>query len=465
MAKKFIGIDIENGTLRAVTAEMTKSGVVLTAAAEKTLATDENALAQALSEVLGDLAFGDKVAACLPAVGSFFRNLEFPFSDAKKINAALPLEMAGQVPDGVDLEFDFLAPRAHGNQFTIPAAAVKKSAVISLTEQFQAAGCTLHLLDLAPFAFAAGLRGTLDSTVLVTLRHKEIVLARVEDGQVSDYRSLPRKAGMDALKTTAILNREYLALTHAGKRDALPLTLIGSGVDTDLQQALRHAGLKVVVPSLQVSGTPLEPAFIPAAALALRAALPERERQLNFLKGELAPKSEWAGFRRRLIGASVMLGCCLILLGVGAYTNYAHKVARAEALREEMANIFRETFPQATVIVDVPAQMRSSLSQLQERARLLGLGTDRSALSILREVSARTPADVTLDVRELSFIGDQLRLDGTTSSFEAINRLSRSLESSSLFRDAQITDAKMGLDGTRVDFRLNLRIAPEDLIR
>ncbi|KIH75830.1 general secretion pathway protein L [Geoalkalibacter ferrihydriticus] len=465
MAKKFIGIDIEKGTLRAVTAEMTKTGPVLTAATLRPLAADESDLSQALSEILGDLAFGDRVATCLPAVGSFFRTLEFPFSDPKKIAAALPLELAGQVPNGEDLEFDFLAARPQDGQFSIAAAAVKKSAAAAMAEKFQEAGHPLHLLDLAPFAWVAGLRKHVDKGVLATLNQKEVVLARIEDGQVADYRSLPRRANLDTQKIASLMMREYLALAHAGKHPPLPLILIGSGVTNELRQTLSDAGLSVQVPSLKLAGEPLEPAFLPAAALALRTALPERERNLNFLKGELAPKSEWSGFRRRLIGASVLLGLCLVLLGAGAYTNYAHKMSRADALREEMSNIFRETFPQATVIVDVPAQMRSSLVQLQDRARLLGLGSDRSALSILREISARSPADVTLDVRELSFIGEQLRLDGTTTSFEAINRLSRSLETSPLFRDAQITDAKMGLEGTRVDFRLNLRITPEEFIR
>jgi general secretion pathway protein L len=45
------------------------------------------------------------------------------------------------------------------------------------------------------------------------------------------------------------------------------------------------------------------------------------------------------------------------------------------------------------------------------------------------------------------------------TSFEAINRIARSLEQSPLFAQAQIADAKMSLDGTRVDFRLHLSFA------
>ncbi|WP_305041105.1 GspL/Epsl periplasmic domain-containing protein [Geoalkalibacter sp.] len=466
MAKKFIGIDIEDGLLRIVIAEAGKTGPVLTSATERTLPADENALVQALTESLDQVAFGDVVATFLPAVGSFSRRLEFPFSDPKKIAAALPLEMTSQVPAGEDLEFDFLAPQSQGGgTYRVSAAAARKSAAVLKAEIFQQAGVPLHVLDLSPFAFAAGLRRCIDSGVLGFINAGEITLAHLAEGQIVDFRSLPHRPGQPIDKLTSLILRDYLALAKPDNDASPPLYLIGSAVTGELQQALREAEIDVRIPELNIRGENLSAALLPAAALALRAALPERDRQLNFLKGELSPKSEWAGFRRRLIGASALLGLTLILAGAGAYTNFAHKKARAEQLREEMSQVFRETFPQTSVIVDVPAQMRSNLAQLRERARLLGLGADRSALNVLREVSARTPADITLDIRELNFTSDQLRLDGTTSSFEAINRLSLSLETSPLFRDAQITDAKMGLDGTRVDFRLNLRISPEDLLQ
>jgi general secretion pathway protein L len=43
-----------------------------------------------------------------------------------------------------------------------------------------------------------------------------------------------------------------------------------------------------------------------------------------------------------------------------------------------------------------------------------------------------------------------------TSSFDAVNRMARSLEQSTMFREAQIADAKMSIDGSRIDFRINL---------
>ncbi len=463
MAKKYIGIDFDSDALRVVTAAAAKGGPILTSAREYPLGAEEDALSDALAEALSEVTFGDRVVACLPAVGSFFRHLEFPFSDPKKLESVLPLELDSQVPTTDELVFDFLAPQPKGEKFEVPAAAVRKDRAAQMAAHFEAAGQSLQILDLAPFAYAAGLRDLLQTGILATVTKSEVSLARIENGRVLDFRSLPLGAAVAPQKIAATIRREYLMLAKADSDGSPTLHLIGPGVSDFLLAALGEAGIETRIPPLAIDGHSLAPAMLPAAALALRAGLPSRERQFDFLKGDLKPKSEWAGFRRQVIAASVLLGLVLILGGVGAYANYAHLHSRAEALREEMTQVYRQTFPNASVIVDVPAQMKSSLAQLQEKARLLGIGQDRSALNLLREVSARTPAEMTLDVRELTYNGEQLRIDGITTSFESINRLSQSLEASPLFGEAQIADAKMSIDGSKVDFRLNLKISPEEL--
>ena len=60
-----------------------------------------------------------------------------------------------------------------------------------------------------------------------------------------------------------------------------------------------------------------------------------------------------------------------------------------------------------------------------------------------------------------SYTPDTVTFEGSTSSFDAVNRLAKALEQSPLFRTPQVADAKMSLDGSRVDFRLNLAFSEE----
>lgn len=462
MAKKFIGIEIGPKTLRVVTMIQEKGVPVFISARERAAGTAEER-SLALAGMLEEVTFGDRVAACLNTVGSYFRLLEFPFGDSKKIETALDLEMSSQLPTNEGLVCDFLAPRQRDHDFSVPAAAVKRTAVTDILHVVQRAGQPLHLLDLSPFAYAAGLAEPVPEGILAVVLQNEVTVAQVEAGEVISFRAMPRRPKDNVEHLAAMIHRDYIAFARSLGENQLRLFLIGEGAGEELVQALKEMGLESAYPSLEMEGGRIAPDMLPAAALALRAALPPRIRQFNFLKGNLAPKNEWSGFRLRLIALAGLIGLTAILAATGAYLNYVQQSKQAEMLRKETVSIFRQTFPQIQTIVDVPSQMRSKIDELRTRARLLGSGQSRSALNVLREISTRLPAEVKFDVRELVYGDDQLHIDGTTSSFDAINKLSQALEASTLFEQSQIADAKMGLDDGRVDFRLNLKIALEEL--
>jgi general secretion pathway protein L len=148
-------------------------------------------------------------------------------------------------------------------------------------------------------------------------------------------------------------------------------------------------------------------------------------------------------------------------LGAAAWLNYSGKARRAEALNQEMVRIFRETFPGETAIVDVSLQMRGKISEMQKKVALYGADSSRSALSVLREISERLPQDLVVDIRELNFTPETVMFEGSTASFDAVNRLAKALEQSPTFGTPQVADAKTSLDGSRVDFRLNLTFNEE----
>jgi general secretion pathway protein L len=106
--------------------------------------------------------------------------------------------------------------------------------------------------------------------------------------------------------------------------------------------------------------------------------------------------------------------------------------------------------------VDAAQQMRGKMKELRDRGRLIGAGNAHTPLAVLQEISRQVPAEIVLDIRDLNYTPESVRMEGITSSFDAINQIARGLERSPLFAQAQISDAKMSADGSRVDFRLNL---------
>ncbi|NOX26054.1 MAG: hypothetical protein GXP59_08090 [Deltaproteobacteria bacterium] len=459
MVKKYIGVDIGSETIRVVSLSLVKGVPVFINASERQAVTAADR-SQALNEMLGEVAFGDRVAAALSTVGSYCRRLEFPFSEARKIDPAVALEMGTQLPTSDELVCDFLAPRSNGDIFTVSAAAVKRDAVLDILSLFTEAGQPLHLLDLSPFGYVAALAETIVDGVLGVVTD-EVTVVQIKAGQVVSFLTMPRRSQDSGEHLAAVIQRYYRTLAKAGGNQA-EIFLIGAGAGDELCRALRDKGLAPRYPPLLIDKQPMAPAMLPAAALALRAALPGNIRCFNFLKGDLAPKNEWVGLRLRLIVMAALVGLTVIFAVTGAYLNYGHQQKRAAMLKAETIAIFRQTFPDIHIIVDVPSQMRTNLAALREKARLLGVGKSRSALNVLRELSVRIPRNLSVDIREIVYEDGQLHIKGSTSSFEAINRLSQALAASPLFQQPQIADAKMGLAGGRVDFSMTVKNSAED---
>jgi general secretion pathway protein L len=336
---------------------------------------------------------------------------------------------------------------------------VRIDALEKIVEVFDRADIPLHIVDLAPFAFVRGLREHIPDGILACLGVRETTIALVTAGRVSDYRVIPASPAATVQETARMLLRESASLQREAHTGGPSLTLIGPGVTPELLDILRPGTRRVEIPRFTLDHREVEPEYLPAVALALRAAMPAKQREFNFRRGRYALKNEWSTLKREMIAAaSILLLSILILAGTG-YLNYAHKAARAEQLQQQMVKAFRETFPGAAPMVDIPLQMRSKITELRQQAWQIGSGPQGSVLRVLQEISSSIPAEVTLDIRDMNFSAESVRLEGVSTSFEAINQIARSLEQSPLFAQAQIADAKMSLDGTRVDFRLNLSFA------
>ncbi|MEZ4485470.1 MAG: GspL/Epsl periplasmic domain-containing protein [Syntrophotaleaceae bacterium] len=240
----------------------------------------------------------------------------------------------------------------------------------------------------------------------------------------------------------------------------LPSHLLGSQADQPLAQALQQQGLEAKIPEWQLAGQPVASEFLPAVTLAWRALRAERGGG-NFRRGSFALKGEWAALKKKLVLAGAVLALTAAVAVGSAWLGYAHRARRAEALQQQLTSVFRDTLPGTQTIVDIPLQLRQAIGVLRSKGRLLGVGSSDSALAALQEISVRMPEKLRVDINNLNYGADGLRLEGSTGSYDDINRIARSLEQSPLFGEAQISDAKTSLDNQRIDFRLNLSFSGE----
>ncbi|OEU53761.1 MAG: hypothetical protein BA871_14320 [Desulfuromonadales bacterium C00003096] len=455
MDKRFIGIDIDRGWVRLAIAGYDSDGPQLLAT-DKRPWSDQEELRQALRELSGNTRiYGDRLAAALPAAAGFSRWLHYPFEDPKKIEGAMRFAMASQLPVAEqDCMIVTHARQAEEEGCRVAASAVPESAVAAFLEPFEAEGIPLQLLDLAPFAMPQALADRCETAIVVLLREEETVIALLQQGHTADYRLFSQvPSGLE--RPTWLLQQSHM-LQAQHRLSGLPLYLLGSQADQALLEALRQQDQQAEIPEWTLEGQSVSAEFLPAVTLAWRALRSDSEDGGNFRRGAFALKGEWAALKKKLVVAGAILALTLAIASGSAWLGYAHKAQQAEALQQQLTSLFRGTLPATQTIVDIPLQMRQAIGQLRSKGRLLGVGSSGSALAVLQEISDRMPKDIRVDIDHLNYAADGLRLEGSTGSYDDINRIARSLEQSPLLGEAQISDAKTSIDNQRINFRLNL---------
>lgn len=458
MSKRLIGIEIGQSTLRVAILNQEKGQVSVASLQERGYA-DSAELTAHLEELLaGEFGIGDQVVTRLTARTAYVRRLEFPFQDDKKIAAAIPFSLSAQLPVAIDrCAIAMQRTQSTDTGSAVVAAAVPTEKLQSLLSHFEAANVPLHLVDLSPFCYIAGLGEEIRDGLVVCATDQETTVSLVQEGLLVDYRALPAMAAPTQAIQLQQLLREIRVLKQAAGETDLSISLIGERGTAELAEELQSQELAIEVLSLAIGGHLVDSAFLPAVALALRAKTARSEQSFNFRTGQYALKGEWANLKRKLVLLAALLGMAILVLTVSLVLKYTDKAGRADQLQTEMVNVYRSLFPEATTIVDVPLQLKSAIRELQQKGNLLS-GGQASALAVLKELS-RLPDLATVEFQEFSLSSEELKLTGWTSTFEAVNQMSGVLGDSPLFGRVQVTDAKMSLDGSRIDFRLLLSLA------
>lgn len=460
MAKRLVGIEITASAMRIVIAEPARDGMVVRSFAQRPAATAEERI-HALGELLEKNASShDRIATCLPASSGYSRVLSFPFHDAKKLAAVLRFELGAQLPlDIADFVLASSKPRHHENQYMVRATAVAPEKVSRCLHLFEEARLVLQTLEMAPGPYGAGLPEKGQEALLVSLNEDEAGLSHWRSGLLESSIFFPGVMAMPQDEAFSLLLRETGNLCRNLTSPETPVLLMGSGVQSAWMERFSDAlGRPCRIPEVLCEGTPLPAAFLPAASLAGRAAMGSREG-LNLRTGAFALKSQWTGLRSYLVAAGTLLVLAAAVSGADAFLRFDQKSRQAEELQSRIDEEFRKTFPGISTIVNAPAQMQAKLNETRNKARALGLLGQASALSVLREISAATPEDIRVDIRNYLYDTGSVRLEGVTGSFEAVNRLVAGLGASGLISEVQITDAKMSVDGKQVNFRLTLNLA------
>ena len=178
-----------------------------------------------------------------------------------------------------------------------------------------------------------------------------------------------------------------------------------------------------------------------AAALALRGSTTERVTQMDLRQGEFSYTPDLSGLRGQLQITIALFGLVLALwvASLGAQLWSAER--RGTALREAVASLYQQTFPNDPVPQDAAPAFDAKLRETRELANHLGvIGGGISVLEVLREISDRIPANLDISLSDLRLERRSVRARGYAQDFVSVDRVRAELEKVDFFERVTLSD-------------------------
>jgi general secretion pathway protein L len=523
MPKSVIGVDIGSTAIKVVEVRGRWKGLDVVKAVEQRLPTDNGQpcpperIAQALTELLSAHAIHPaQVVSAIPAQATFVRNLLLPFRDFRKIRDVLKFELEPHIPSPIeDVIVDFTRIRdTEAGGCEVLAIAVPRTVMAEHLRVLELAGLSPDIVDWEIFgainSYLAWRRHSVAGTVaLINLGGTKTTITIVQDGQLQFARSIVR--GGQALTenirqrlTLTAAQAETLKLSERDRERAqisesieaflTPLTkeiehtllaysarpaggaavqefiLLGGGAALPEAAAIfgEHFGVETtpfdadhqVFPPVPMVLHPHAGLVMPVALGLARRLTDRRAPGVNFRQEEFALRRSYGEIRGQLLSLG---GVVALLVGLALFDLYYHlhnKEIHHARLQEQVAAIFRETFPDVRRVTNEVAQARERLRELETNLRGVSTlsGPQGSALEMLRELSVHLPNTLQVKITDLTISTEGLGISGETQSFDSVDNLKQAFAASPYFDEIKVSQARAGTNGKGVEFKLAITL-------
>lgn len=424
----------------------------------------------------------------LPAQHAVLRNLALPFKDLRRIRQTIKFALDEHMPfepEEVVVDFHVLPP-LNANETRLVVAGVPQEIVASSLALLQSIGLEPVGLDLDVFSLAnatlCGAKALPAHTVALDVSPTRTLVTVMQHDTPVFVRHLAHSISGDDATVVTQANRLSKHLQHTLyacenmlQQTYEPELLLVSGslesqlglVSTVLQEQLHCPATiwNLAADGYKPSTSRLAPTELPCYAVAFGTAMRGLRRQtkgLNFRQEQFALYRGMEELRGRFIGLGILL---LLVCGLGfasLYLNNAYKTQRYAQLQNEMARIFRTTFPDVRM-VQPAVQMREKIRELDERLKAFGglTGAQLSGLPLLHEISTHIPAEVVVNVDTLTIATDTIDMSGSTTSYDDVVKLKDAMEKSQFLKNIKIQNTKQDADG-KVSFKLTITTSKTD---
>ena len=463
--KYVVGLQVKDGSIGAVQLYVGLKGPEIDKAVFIEAA-DPERLQIELARLFQEQGFKkEMIVTSLPSSRAFIREISLPLSQPKKVEKIIKYQMEPYLPCPVeDVLVDFLQPGADGGILTF---GVEKKHLVEHLALLAGAGIepdAVTLDDIGLFSLYLFKHGgeTEQPVALVNQDGETLVLQIIHKRRLDFIRILP-----DSVDQLADTFRFYKMKRPSLSVGEIYLTGNGSSGAHEKAQALEsRTAVKTMVwrpfdemrDRLDKTISLLQPKLGVPLGLAIGAMYPP-EKPLDLRREEFIPKT-YLNLRKMFLfmGAGLLLLAALLTVNVYQKTYYQER--QYSRLQAQIRQVFVEAFPDAAQRI-VRGQEVSQLEQkiAEEMNQYQGLeeaaGREK-ILDVLLSLSRIVSEDPDVQIGNASVEGKEIRLDGRTSSFEAVDRLTGRLTKAGQFKNIKLVGARMDKKDNAVTFNFAL---------
>ena len=419
---------------------------------------------------------GVDCAVSIPAVHFSSRNLQVPFSNAKKIRMVLPFEMEPSLPfqaDELAIDFSALPGGAAPDQTEVLAVAVEKARLAAVVDALARIAIDPERITLSGLSTATWVGRTAapaDALLCLDVSRTFAAIFVIAANRVRLLRSFPLPLDGPA-RQRVLQNHVRTTLGVLGEMEGMPrepveAVVTGDGLEGMDLEALA-AALPLVLRSVDLRETlnvfcdpELSPAWNPIrmnGALALALGEIEGVEGLNFHRGQFPGRKIVSRYRAPLIRTGTMAAAVLLLMFASVLIQSHLQQRRIAELDQQIAAVFSETFPEVKKPADPYQQMQIGLQELKKNAALPGEALPAAhSIDILKSISDSIPTETAVVLERMVLGPDSILISGTTAAFNAVDEIKGHLERVAGFKKVTISSANTDRSGKEVNFQLKV---------
>ena len=414
-------------------------------------------------------------AVSIPAGNAYYRILEMPFKDKKKIGQVLPYEIEPVLPEPVDqLTFDYAFISTDGTG-KILAAAVKTDTLTSINETLAAHKLRSSVITIDSFPLIQALlkhRKIPRDFLFLSSDEDACLIAAISAGKITAVRIIPvKKSGFSDIKVFC----RNICLTHIGFSEQVqegykPVCLLAHLTDKHFAVLKKRLSAELPIPIHKID--PIVHQAPPMADISAErrqshwvqnplavafAGMERRKPFINFSSQESPLRHFWDEYRHKLVTPLVLL---VVLVGL-ALTSVIYQTTtlqkKIDRLDSQINAILQEAFPEVTTIVDPVQQMQVQLKELEQNttAGFMASGQPRM-IDLLSNISRAIAPGTDVVFTRLVIGKDDIIISGTTDTYNTVDEIKNRLQGIAAIKSVTTTSADKEKHGNRIRFRFKI---------